>query len=277
MFHLPKIYRQNSLEIGQKANLLGPAQNIWLKTLWTHRSTNPQGRDYCGSVKNMRCNEHPTKYISRFFLYLIPNYNWRGHLSVDQNSSKLTFKTSESEISSPNLGLSADLDRWDYYFFSSKRSLCLGPKNEMMLLSWHFWCACCPSRFYLARLSFAWFKDAGNLRLIWPTVCVWNNIMSLCELFFSNLLSAYRLSSLYHKEKTMSNIQNMNTYMELHFLPLFENHEAFPLVVTTNAGMVCCFQTFAQSNLGEVLPENGTFWYHWWYFLWHIMLIQGGL
>ena len=118
-----------------------------------------------------------------FFLYLIPNYNWRGHLSVDQNSSKLTFKTSESEISSPNLGLSADLDRWDYYFFSSKRSLCLGPKNEMMLLSWHFWCACCPSRFYLARLSFAWFKDAGNLRLIWPTVCVWNNMMSLCNFF----------------------------------------------------------------------------------------------
>ena len=103
-------------------------------------------------------------YFTIFFLmYLIPNYNWRGHLSVDQNSFQLTFKTAESEISSPNLGLSADLDRWDYYFFSSKRSLCLGPKNEMMLLSWHFWCACCPSRFYLARLSFACFKDAGNL------------------------------------------------------------------------------------------------------------------
>ena len=49
----------------------------------------------------------------------------------------------------------------------------------------------------------------------------------------------------------------MNTYMALHFLPLFENHEAFPLVVATNAGTVCCFQTFGQSNLGEVLPENG--------------------
>ena len=165
---MPKISRQNNLEIGQKANLLKPAQNIWLKTFCTHRSMNPQGRDYCRSVKNMRCSAIDKKRASdkmyfTIFLYLIPNYNWRGHLSVDQNSSQLTFKTAESEISSPNLGLSADLDRWDYYFFSSKRSLCLGPKNEMMLLSWHFWCACCPSRFYLARLSFACFKDAGNL------------------------------------------------------------------------------------------------------------------
>ena len=137
MFHLPKIYRQNSLEIGQKANLLGPAQNIWLKTLWTHRSTNPQGRDYCGSVKNMRCSAIDKKRASdkiyfTIFLYLIPNYNWRGHLSVDQNSSqvKLTFKTAESEISSPNLGLSADLDRWDYYFFLAKDPFVLAPKTR---------------------------------------------------------------------------------------------------------------------------------------------------
>ena len=105
-----------------------------------------------GAIDKKRASD---KIYFSIFLYLIPNYNWRGHLSVDQNSSQLTFKTAESEISSPNLGLSADLDRWDYYFFSSKRSLCLGPKNEMMLLSWHFWCACWPSRFYLARLSFA--------------------------------------------------------------------------------------------------------------------------
>ena len=38
--------------------------------------------------------------------------------------------------------------------------------------------------------------------------------------FFSNLLSAYQLSSLYHKEKTISNIQNMNTAIPRDMLPL---------------------------------------------------------
>ena len=44
--------------------------------------------------------------------------------------------------------------------------------------------------------------------------------------------------------------------MALHFLPFFEHHQAFLSVVTTNAGTVCCFQTFL-SNLGRVLPESG--------------------
>ena len=208
---MPKISRQNNLEIGQKANLLKPAQNIWLKTFCTHRSMNPQGRDYCRSVKNMRCSaidkkrasdkiyftiffvqvnlcqkllflhqlthnmttdcslnykfntwkfqaqtwgEHVVyrncfwhseqffyttcsphvlqieELLTKIYLYLIPNYNWRGHLSVDQNSSQLTFKTAESEISSPNLGLSADLDRWDYYFFLAKDPFVLAPKTR---------------------------------------------------------------------------------------------------------------------------------------------------
>ena len=41
-------------------------------------------------------------------------------------------------------------------------------------------------------------------------------------------------------------------------MPICEHHYAFPLVITTNAGAVCCFQTLGRySNLGGVLPESG--------------------
>ena len=40
--------------------------------------------------------------------------------------------------------------------------------------------------------------------------------------------------------------------MVLHFLPNFEHPEAFLLVVTTNAGAVCWFQTFLLQY-----PESG--------------------
>ena len=167
-----------------------------------------------------------------------------------------TFKTAESEISSPNLGSSADLDRWDYYFFSSKRSLCLGPQNEMMLLSWHFWCACCPSRFYLARLSFACFKDAGNLKThLTHGLCLEWYKERVYVRFFSNLLSAYWFSSLYHKEKL-----KVIAKMWIYDTPLFANFLnswSISIGCHKKCRQSLFFWNFAHSNLGEILPKNG--------------------
>ena len=159
-------------------------------------------------------------------------------------------------------------------FFSSKRSLCLGPQNEMMLLSWHFWCACCPSRFYLARLSFAWFKDAGNLRLIWPMVCVRNNTMSLCKIF-SNLLSAYRLSTLYHKEKPTSNSQNMNIWHST-FCQFLKIMKHFHWSSQQMQAQFVVFKLFHKVILVRFCQKmechKGTFFYRWWYLAYHMLI-----
>ena len=39
-----------------------------------------------------------------------------------------------------------------------------------------------------------------------------------------------------------SDIQNTYKYMAIQFVTIFEHHEVFLLVITTNAGAVCCFQ-----------------------------------
>ena len=130
---------------------------------------------------------------------------------------------------------------------------------------------CCPSRFYLARLSFAWFKGAGNLRLIYLTysLCL-EKYKEFFAGFFPNLSSAYRLSILYHKEKTTSNSQrSMNIWHSTfcQFLKIMKHFNWLSQQMQTHFFFKLFHTVILVRFCQKMEYHKGTFLYDWWYLL----------